>query len=527
MSYENIGKSFINGERVSSGEKLLESYNASNNKPNGYKFYQSTVAEVDQAVNSAYNALNDYSSLSLETRATFLETLGQEIGLLGDDFIEVVCNETGLEQGRIRGEKQRVINQLNLFASTVRLGKFLDVRIDTGDETRTPLPKPDLRLCKLPLGVIGVFGASNFPLAFSTLGGDTVSALAAGCPVVFKAHSGHMATAEIIASCIQKVISKLKLPKGTFNMIFGARVGKDLVQHPLVKGIGFTGSYEGGVSLIEYANNRKEPIPVFAEMSSINPIFIFDKKLENSLDQIADGIFNSVTGSCGQLCTKPGVIIGIKGPLFDKLKDKLTEQTKLGKSNVLLNNSTLSSFNRSLDNAIITQGITVLSSSNTDDLNKAQTTLLSANKDLLIKDSDILEKEIFGPATILIEVDNTHEMRLGLSKLAGQLTVSFFGEEEELIKNNELINFATEKAGRILINNFPTGVEVSHSIVHGGPFPATSDPRGTSVGSLSIDRFLKPVCFQNFPESLLPNFVGNNNLENIPRLINGKYEPEG
>ena len=441
------GHNFIGGQRSAAGTVQLHSVDATTGEALPYQFIQATEQEVDAAAMAASAAYPLFRSLAAARRAEFLEAIAEEIDALGDDFVAIVCRETALPAGRIQGERGRTSGQMRLFANVLRRGDFYGARIDQALPERKPLPRVDLRQYRIGVGPVAVFGASNFPLAFSTAGGDTAAALAAGCPVVFKAHSGHMATAEQVALAIQRAGERTGMPAGVFNMIYGAGVGATLVKHPAIQAVGFTGSLSGGRALCDMAAARPQPIPVFAEMSSINPVLVLPDALSERGQQIAQELGASVMLGAGQFCTSPGLVLGIRSPAFSGFVDALGQF-----------------FN-------------------------AQ------------------------PAQTLLNAGGLRSYAQGLSRLAAQ--------PADLHAYAEVVPLLEHKAGRLLLNGYPTGVEVCDAMVHGGPYPATSDARGTSVGSLAIDRFLRPVCFQNYPDSLLPDALKDANPLGIPRLVNG------
>jgi 2,5-dioxopentanoate dehydrogenase len=519
-----IGKQFIAGQRVASEEPTIESISAIDYQPTGYKFSQATIEEVDAAAQAANRAFHHYSQTTQNQRATFLETIAQKIEGLGSQLQEIASLETGLPLARLQGETARVITQLRLFAQLIRRGDFYGIRIDKALPERQPLPRPDLRQFKIGVGPVAVFGASNFPLAFSTAGGDTVAALAAGCPVVFKAHIGHMATAELVAQAIEQAIVECEMPSGTFNMIFGARVGADLVEHPLIQAAGFTGSLEGGMALFHLAQNRPQPIPFFAEMSSVNPVVMLPNALAKQSEQIAQETVASFNLGCGQFCTKPGLILGIKGPDFEKYIDHLKHCTAQVAPQVMLNQGTLQSYERGIHALTNEVGFNVIAMGQAPSLvSQAQSFLFEADQSVLLLANPKLQHEVFGPMSIVIAFDDFETLKQGIQQLLGQLTASIFYDELDLQQAKEVLEVFTYKAGRVLFNGYPTGVEVSDAMVHGGPFPATSDARGTSVGTGSIERFLRPVCYQNIPEELLAPELAEHNPLNLRRLVNGAF----
>ncbi|MGE8539651.1 MAG: aldehyde dehydrogenase (NADP(+)) [Acinetobacter sp.] len=520
---KNIGKQFINGQRIAANTAEIESINATDYQATGYLFSQATLDEVNQAAQAANDAFLVYSQTTSNDRAAFLEEIAMQIEAIGPVLQEVASLETGLPLGRLQGETGRVTGQLRLFAEVVRRGDFYAARIDLALPDRKPMPRVDLRQMSIAIGPVAVFGASNFPLAFSTAGGDTVSALAAGCPVVFKAHSGHMATAELVAQAIEKAIEICKMPSGTFNMIFGSRVGADLVAHPLIKAVGFTGSLDGGMALYNIAQQRPEPIPLFAEMSSVNPLVVLPKALAARSDEIAKDTVASFNMGCGQFCTKPGLILGVKSPEFDQYIKMLKEKTLTAVPQVMLNAGTLKSYKSGVSDLESEPGFEKIAEGQAATLiSQATAQLFQADQSVLLAGSAKLQHEVFGPMSIVVAVDNKQTLMQGIQQLAGQLTATIIGDEADFAESADLLNLLSHKAGRVLFNGFPTGVEVSDAMVHGGPFPATSDSRGTSVGTAAIDRFLRPVCYQNTPQSLLPAALKNENPLGINRLIDGK-----
>jgi NADP-dependent aldehyde dehydrogenase len=516
-----IGHNYIAGGRSAAGTTTQQSFDATTGEALPFKFTQATVHEVNAAAEAAAAAYPKYRALAASKRAEFLEAIADELDALDDDFVALTCQETALPAGRILGERGRTSGQMRLFAKLLRRGDFYGARIDRALPDRKPMPRPDLRQCRIGLGPIAVFGASNFPLAFSTAGGDTASALAAGCPVVFKAHSGHMATAEAVADAIICAAEKTGMPKGVFNMIFGSGVGEALVKHPAIQAVGFTGSLRGGRALCDMAAARPQPIPVFAEMSSINPVLVLPDALKNRGDAIANELTASVVMGCGQFCTKPGMVIGIRSPEFTTFLERLTSFMAEQPAQTMLNAGTLKSYREGLEHLLAHPGITQLAGQ-AQQGKQAMPQLFKADASLLIENDELLQEEVFGPTTVIVEVADKAELIRALHGLRGQLTATLIGDEPDLAAFGDLTAVLEQKAGRLLLNGYPTGVEVCDSIVHGGPYPATSDARGTSVGTLAIDRFLRPVCYQNFPDALLPDALKNANPLGINRLVDGK-----
>ena len=515
-----LGHNYIGGQRSANGSVTLKSVDASTGEALPQDFYQATPQEVDAAAKAAAQAYPAYRALSAARRAQFLDAIADELDALGDDFVALVCRETALPAARIKGERGRTSGQMRLFASVLRRGDFYGARIDKALPERQPLPRPDLRQYRIGLGPVAVFGASNFPLAFSTAGGDTAAALAAGCPVVFKAHSGHMATAEWVADAIIRAAEASGMPAGVFNMIFGGGVGEALVKHPAIQAVGFTGSLKGGRALCDMAAARPQPIPVFAEMSSINPVIVLPQALQARAETIARDLTASVVQGCGQFCTNPGLVIGLASPAFTAFTQQVAQLIGDQPAQTMLNAGTLGSYGKGLEKLLAHPGVEHLAG-NPQAGNQAQPQLFKADVRLLIDGDEVLQEEVFGPTTVFVEVADRAQLSAALHGLHGQLTATIIGELNDLQQFAELTPLLEQKVGRILLNGYPTGVEVCDAMVHGGPYPATSDARGTSVGTLAIDRFLRPVCFQNYPDSLLPDALKNANPLRIQRLVDG------
>ncbi|MCY1404572.1 Alpha-ketoglutaric semialdehyde dehydrogenase [compost metagenome] len=520
-----LGHNYIGGQRSAAGSVKLQSVDASTGEALPHDFSQATPEEVDAAAHAAAIAYPAYRSLSAERRAQFLDAIADELDALGDDFVAVVCRETALPAGRIQGERGRTSGQMRLFAKVLRRGDFYGARIDRALPERQPLPRPDLRQYRIGLGPVAVFGASNFPLAFSTAGGDTASALAAGCPVVFKAHSGHMATAEQVADAIIRAAEKTGMPAGVFNMIYGGGVGEALVKHPAIRAVGFTGSLKGGRALCDMAAARAQPIPVFAEMSSINPVIVLPQALQVRADTVARDLTASVVQGCGQFCTNPGLVIGIRSASFSAFVQQVAGLMGDQPAQTMLNAGTLGSYGQGVQKLLAHPGIEHLAG-NPQQGNQAQPQLFKADVRLLLDGDEVLQEEVFGPTTVVVEAADQAQLTAALIGLHGQLTATVIGEPQDLEQFVGLTALLEQKVGRILLNGYPTGVEVCDSMVHGGPYPATSDARGTSVGTLAIDRFLRPVCFQNYPDSLLPDALKNGNPLRIQRLVDGQSSRE-
>jgi alpha-ketoglutaric semialdehyde dehydrogenase len=451
-----------------------------------------------------------YRSPGPEVLSAFLERIGEEIIAVGEKLISICAEETALSVDRLVGERARTVNQLKMFANLVREGSWVDARIDTALPERKPIPKPDLRRILIPLGPVAVFGASNFPLAFSVAGGDTASALAAGCPVVVKPHPGHPRTSALTAAAVLKAAKDCQMPDGGFAIIEenSVEIGLELVRHPLIKAVGFTGSTRAGRALFEAANSRPDPIPVFAEMGSLNPLFVLPGALENRWETIATGLAGSVALGTGQFCTKPGLVIAPASEAFDRFSSRLGEELAKAPKNRMLNETVSKRFEESLSKAreyICVEGGAFL--------------LVTDGK--TFGEERALHEEIFGPATLLVKCENTEELLALAAELEGQLTATIHSGPGDEGLSGSLLSVLQEKVGRIVWNGYPTGVEVSPSMHHGGPYPATTDSRFTSVGTAAIQRFARPVCYQGLPHELLPTELQNANARKIWRLVNG------
>lgn len=490
-------------------------------------FFSASTEHVETACRLAEQAFDSFRNTSPEQRAAFLESIAQGLIDLGDTLVERVMAESGLPRPRVEGERARTVGQLRLFASLVREGRWREVTIDHAQPDRKPLPKSDLRAQKIPVGPVAVFGASNFPLAFSVAGGDTASAFAAGCPVVAKAHPSHPGTSELVGRVIQAAVQSTGLHEGVFSLLGGEgnTVGEALVQHPAIQAVGFTGSRRGGRALVALAASRPVPIPVFAEMSSTNPVFLLPHALEPRAESIAQGLADSVTMGTGQFCTKPGLVFGIAGTAWQRFREAAIASFSAKAATTMLNRGIHGAFcegasrwtNHPHLEQLATGGVS------TDDGFSGQPVLFATTAQHFL-DSPELAEELFGPSTLLIECRDEQELLAASRALEGQLTATMHLVESDHALARQLLPVLERKAGRILVNGFPTGVEVSYAMVHGGPSPATSDNRFTSVGAMAIERFLRPVCYQDLPVALLPDALQDTNPLHVERLIDGKRE---
>ena len=519
------GKSLIAGAPRSAGPNSFRAFNPLLGLPLEPSFEEAGEQLVGEALEAAQLALAAFRRSAPELRAVFLETIATEIIGLGDALLERAHQETGLPLERLSGERGRTVGQLRLFADLLREGSWCDARIDTALPERSPLPRPDLRRVLVPIGPVVVFGASNFPLAFSVAGGDTASALAAGCPVVVKGHPAHPGTGELVAGAVASAVRLCGLPAGVFSFLQGSThaLGTALVRHPGVKAVGFTGSHRAGRALMDAAHSRPEPVPVFAEMSSLNPVFLLPGALGERTHQIAEGLKNSLTMGVGQFCTKPGLIFALSGSATDSLKEALAVALRASAPGTLLHPGIRDAYAASIYEAIKVEGVSLLAQSEKGEdpaRTQARPVMLVTNAETF-RTNPSLRVEMFGPAGLLVETADLAELLELASGLEGQLTATIHAAESDLPQMRELAGVLERKAGRLLLNGFPTGVEVSPAMQHGGPYPATSDSRFTSVGTAAILRWVRPVCYQNLPDAALPPELKNNNPLNLMRLVNG------
>lgn len=526
---EITGRNFIGNHRAGQGKVTFQAVNPATGAILSPPFYEATRQEIDAAIQKAEEAFLQYSAHSGRERALFLEKIADEIMALGDGLIRRCNEETGLPAARLTGERGRTVNQLRLFAQLLREGSWVDARIDTADPERQPVPKPDIRSMQKALGPVGIFGASNFPLAFSIAGGDTASALAAGGPVVVKAHPAHPGTCEMIAYAIQNAIEKTNMPEGIFSMVHGqsTEVGMAIVEHPLIKAIGFTGSLRGGKAIFDAAVRRIEPIPVYAEMGSTNPVFILPGALREKKTEIAKGLTASVTLGAGQFCTNPGLVFWEASEDAAQFQNEMASNFQEAVSATMLTAGIYQAYKSAIDNLDKHASVKVLVKGKTEGTGFQGTACMLQTSAAHFLANARLEEEVFGPSTLTVTANHKSELLEIARKLQGHLTATLWANEEDLQNYADLIRILERKAGRLIRNGFPTGVEVCHSMVHGGPFPATTDSRSTSVGTLAITRFTRPVCYQNFPDALLPDELKNDNPLGIWRLVNGERERTG
>lgn len=493
----------------------------------GPDFAEAGTDDVAVACALAADAFPALRDLTPDARAAFLESAAEEIVALGDALIVRAMAESGLPRARLEGERGRTVGQLRLFAAVLREGSWLDVTIDPALPGRQPLPRSDLRRVNMPLGPVAVFGASNFPLAFSVAGGDTASALAAGCPVVVKGHPAHPGTGELVARAVRAAVAKAGLPAGVFSYLPGTTkaLGGALVADPRIKAVGFTGSRAGGLALVRIASERAEPIPVYAEMSSINPVLLFPAAARSRGAALGAAYVASLTQGAGQFCTNPGLVVALAGSELDAFEQAAVEALGRTPAGQMLTPAIHGAFEQGVASLEAHAAVSVIARGPVGEgINQARGALFATDGDAFMSDAT-LSHEVFGSSSIIVRASDLDEIARIVRRLEGQLTATllFDPEDEPLVA--PLVPLLAEKAGRVLANGWPTGVEVSHAMVHGGPYPATSDSRTTSVGALAIARFLRPVCFQDMPDSLLPAALREDNPCGVVRRIDGVRTP--
>lgn len=488
-------------------------------------FDETTPADVARACEQAAEAFAEYRKKSGTEKADFLEQIALEIEAIGDELLNRAQAESGLPLARLTGERGRTTGQLRLFANYLREGSWVNARIDTALPDRQPLPRPDLRQMLRPLGPVGVFGASNFPLAFSVAGGDTASALAAGCPVVVKAHPAHPGTSQLVGDAISRAVKTCGLPVGTFTLVHGRtnEVGMAIVAHPAIKAVGFTGSWRGGKALFDAAARRAEPIPVYAEMGSTNPVFFLPQLLKEKGSSLAQNYISSVTLGVGQFCTNPGLAVLQQSLEADQFMQEAAQFVMNSQPAAMLTQGIQRAFTEGIGKLTSAEGVRVLGQATTlESFAHGTPALLTTSAQTLLANPTLAE-EVFGPSSVLVEADSREQLLAVARGLEGHLTATVWGTDDELLDYADLLDILEQKVGRLLINGFPTGVEVSHAMQHGGPYPATTDSRSTSVGTNAILRFARPVCYQNFPDVLLPDELKATNPLHIWRLTNGEW----
>jgi alpha-ketoglutaric semialdehyde dehydrogenase len=516
------GQMLIAGQLVSGSGTEIHGFDPVTQQSLAPAYRYGDQANVEAACAAAAAAFDEYRATTSEQRAQFLEAIAANLVTLTDALIARAAAETGLPVARLTGEVGRTTGQLRLFADVLREGSWNGARIDPAQPDRTPAPRPDIRQRAIPVGPVAVFGASNFPLAFSVAGGDTASALAAGCPVVVKAHDAHPGTSELVGRAVSAAVAAAGLPAGTFSMLFGSGpgLGTALVTDPRIKAVGFTGSRSGGTALVAAAAGRPEPIPVYAEMSSINPVFLFGNALATRAADLGRAFVASLTMGSGQFCTNPGLVIAVDGPGLDAFVAAARDALAQTDSTPMLTPNIADNYTRGVvalgaAAELIVRGV---ASANPT---MCRAALFSTDAVSFLA-SEALQAEVFGAASLIIRCADTAQVVTVAHHLEGQLTATLHADEADYDLARALIPVLELKAGRILFGGWPTGVEVGHAMVHGGPFPATSDSRTTSVGALAIERFLRPIAYQNMPNALLPSAVADSNPDALWRRIDGQ-----
>ena len=516
------GTSIINGKAAKRGGRNFRGVNPATGEKVEPAFHAASDADVQEAARLAAEAFVIYRRRSGKKRGEFLRLAAQELEASGEDLVHRATLETALPAARIQSEIGRTCNQLYLFAQLIEEGSWVQARIDHGNPERKPQPKPDVRSMYLPLGPVAVFGASNFPIAFSVAGGDTASALAAGNPVIVKAHPAHPGTSEIAGAAIARAVAKAGLPAGVFSLLFddGVEVGKRLVTHPHVKAVGFTGSHAGGRALMDFAAARPDPIPVYAEMGSINPVFILPGAMKERREQIAAGLHTSVTLGAGQFCTKPGVVMLADDDHAQAFAAKLGELMAATPSSALLT----AGIHAAYCSGVSARGekVKVLGKGTAAQAGHGAAAVVFETDAKSFATDPRLGAELFGPSTLLVRYGKRDELMSLARGLHGHLTATLHATPDDLREYADLVELLTTKVGRVVLNGYPTGVEVCHAMVHGGPYPATSDGRSTSVGTHAIFRFARLACWQGFPEAALPEELQDGNPLGIWRLVDGE-----
>lgn len=521
------GANFTGFTTSAKGNKSFQAFSPATNSSLPGNFTLATTEELESVLSLANQAFPVYRESSYAQRADFLDAIAKEIMELGDVLIERCSAESALPAARITGERARTCGQLQLFAKLLRDGWWVDARIDMAQPDRKPMPKVDIRRMLVPVGPVAVFGASNFPLAFSTAGGDTASALAAGCPVIVKAHSSHPGTNELVSSAIIKAARKTGMPEGVFSSVYLSHGDViTFVKHPVIKAVGFTGSRNVGMQLFQAACSRPDPIPVYAEMSAINPVVLMEHALTERKDAIAKDLAGSVVLGAGQFCTNPGLVLLTDNEASRAFRDQFAKEIGATTPATMLNKNIYKAYEEGVKTFQHSAEVSVLAqSSTTAEAEKYQAQPVVH----MIQAADFITKkefsdEIFGPATLLVICKDDAELLTALQSLEGQLTASVHAVPEDEEKVKPVIDIIVQKSGRVIYGGYPTGVEVCHSMQHGGPFPATTDGRTTSVGTAAIYRFVRPVAYQSFPDHLLPQPLQNANPLNILRLVDGEWK---
>ena len=519
------GQNIIGFKNSSESSESFRAFNPETGQALETEFFKATKSELEEAMAKAVEAFKKFKNMDWSKRAAFLRAIADEMEALGDTLVERASAETGLPAARIIGERGRTTGQLRMFADHIEEGAWVEATIDTAIPDRSPVPKPDLRKMMVPLGPVVVFGASNFPLAYSVAGGDTAAALAAGCPVLVKAHPGHPGTSSLVGQAIVRAAKDTGMPDGVFSLLYdgGFEVGEALVGHPSTAAVGFTGSLTGGRALYDIAARRKNPIPVFAEMGSTNPSILLPEALNSRVDQVATDYAGSITLGVGQFCTNPGLILGIKSSGLDNFINLLGEKIVESQPGTMLHAGISSAYAEKKSTMVGNDGVVLVSEASVSgEATQGRPAVAKASGRAFI-DNPALHEEVFGPFSLVIECADEAELAQAIAKLNGQLTATLIADEADLKDSELIVNALREKTGRLIFNGVPTGVEVCPSMQHGGPYPATTDSRFTAVGIHSIRRFIRPLSFQNAPQALLPDALKDGNPLGIWRLVDGEF----
>ncbi len=524
------GVLFLGGREETGEGRSFTARNPATGEALAPVFHDASSRQIDEAARAAEAAAAPFAALAHEARSAFLRGIAAELIALGDELLLSAYAETALPMLRLQSERTRTTNQLGLFADLIDEGSWVDARIDRADPARQPARRPDLRRMLIPLGPVAVFGASNFPLAFSVAGGDSASALAAGCPIVVKAHPAHPGTSELTARAILRAADTAGMPPGVFSMVHGTapEVGLELVRHPAMRAVGFTGSLRAGRALFDAAAKRAIPIPVFAEMGSQNPVFLLPGALAERGPAIVQGVTQAVTLGAGQFCTNPGLLVLLRGEASRVFLSELGRALAAAPAGTMLHAGIKSGYDAALSHAAAVLGVDVVASATARGEcaeTEARAALLKTDAKTFLH-SPALTEEIFGPATLAVLCQDREEMEQVARTMTGHLTATIHGTEEELTQHEALLALLRQRVGRLIWNGYPTGVEVTPAMHHGGPYPATTDARATSVGTASILRFARPICYQDLPHSMLPPELRDENPLGIWRLIDGRMSKE-
>jgi len=524
------GSHFIGPDRSARGGDVFHGIDPASGKRLEPAYREATPDEIDRAANMAAEAFEDLRARPPADKAALLDRIAAEIDALGDALVERANAETALGPQRLSGERTRTCNQLRMFARMVEEGSWVQARIDHALPQRKPLPRPDLRRMLVPVGPVVSFASSNFPLAISVAGNDTASGLAAGCPIIVKAHPAHPGTSELVAAAVTKAVRETRMHPGVLSLLHGRshEVGLALVRHPRVKAVAFTGSLRAGRALFDAANARPEPIPVFAEMGSTNPVFVLPGAMEQRGRQIAEGLKNSVTLGVGQFCTCPGIVVGLEGDATKTFTAAVAELIEASPPGTMLYEGIRRAFFDGVQSFARVRGVNMAAQSKSpadESKNQAPATLFTTDAQTFL-DNDLLSHEVFGPSTLLVKGRSKQDMERIARSLEGHLTATIHGTPQDLEEHRGLVAILEQKVGRLIFNGFPTGIEPCNAVHHGGPYPATTDARTTSIGTTAVERFVRPVCYQDFPQAALPAELRDGNPGKIWRLVDGQMTRE-